>query len=94
MNIGEAAKASQVSARMIRYHEQIGLTPPAHRSDAGCRSYGRADVHRLHFIRRARNLGSSVARIGVLRELRGGPSRQSAGVKRVAQATHGCDCRH
>ena len=57
MNIGEASKASKVSAKMIRYYEQIGLIPPADRNDSGYRAYSQDDVHRLHFIRRARDLG-------------------------------------
>ena len=55
MNIGEASKASKVSAKMIRYYEQIGLIPPADRNDSGYRAYSQDDVHRLHFIRRARD---------------------------------------
>ena len=58
MNIGEASKASKVSAKMIRYYEQIGLIPPADRTDSGYRAYTQDDVHRLHFIRRSRDLGS------------------------------------
>ena len=85
MNIGEASKASRVSAKMIRYYEQIGLIPPAERSDSGYRAYTPADVHRLHFIRRARDLGFSVAGIGDLLNLWNDQSRQSADVKRLAQ---------
>lgn len=39
MNIGKAAKASKVSAKMIRYYEQIGLIPAASRTDSGYRAY-------------------------------------------------------
>ncbi len=85
MNIGEASKASKVSAKMIRYYEQIGLTPAAHRTDAGYRAYTQSDVHRLHFIRRARDLGFSVAEITDLLGLWNDKSRQSADVKRLAQ---------
>lgn len=85
MNIGEAAKASQVSAKMIRYYEQIGLIPPVGRTDAGYRVYHEADIHRLNFIRRARDLGFSVAEIGNLLSLWNDQSRQSADVKRLAE---------
>lgn len=85
MNIGEASKASGVSAKMIRYYEQIKLIPPSDRSASGYRSYFKTDIHRLHFIRRARDLGFSVAEIGELLALWGDRSRKSADVKRVAQ---------
>lgn len=85
MNIGEAAKTSRVSAKMIRYYEQIGLIPPAARTGAGYRSYTQSDIHRLHFIRRARDLGFSVAEIGDLLSLWNDQSRKSADVKRLAE---------
>lgn len=85
MNIGEASKASSVSAKMIRYYEQIGLIPPADRTVAGYRAYSQADVHRLRFIRRARDLGFSVAEITDLLGLWNDTSRHSADVKRLAE---------
>jgi len=85
MNIGEAAKATQVSAKMIRYYEQIGLIPPVGRTEAGYRIYTQPDIHRLNFIRRARDLGFSVAEIGNLLSLWNDQSRQSADVKRLAE---------
>lgn len=78
MNIGKAAKASKVSAKMIRYYEQIGLIPAASRTDSGYRAYTQADVNQLHFIRRARDLGFSVAEISDLLNLWNNQSRQSA----------------
>lgn len=86
MNIGEASKASGVSAKMIRYYEQTGLIPPARRSESGYRAYAQGDVYRLHFIRRARDLGFSTAEISDLLSLWDDSSRRSADVKRLAQA--------
>jgi len=86
MNIGEAAKASGVSAKMIRYYEDIGLVPPAVRASSGYRVYSDNDVHRLNFVRRARDLGFSVKEIGDLLSLWSDRSRHSADVKRIASA--------
>ncbi|MFC5477131.1 Cu(I)-responsive transcriptional regulator [Massilia suwonensis] len=85
MNIGEASNASGVSAKMIRYYEEIELIPHPARTDSGYRAYTLADVHRLRFIRRARGLGFPVTEIVELLSLWDDRSRKSADVKRLAQ---------
>ena len=86
MNIGQAAAASGVSAKMIRYYESIGLVPPARRTESGYRVYEARDVHTLAFIRRARDLGFPLARIELLVELWRDKGRASAEVKAIAEA--------
>lgn len=84
MNIGQAAETSGVSAKMIRYYEEIALIRPPARSQAGYRVYGTEDVHTLRFVRRARSLGFSIEETGTLLALWRDRSRASADVKAMA----------
>lgn len=84
MNIGEAARRSGVSAKMVRYYEGIGLIAPASRTGSGYRSYTPADVHVLQFIRRARDFGMPIDRVKQLLALWGDDHRASRDVKALA----------
>ncbi|MBZ2189328.1 Cu(I)-responsive transcriptional regulator [Alcanivorax sp. JB21] len=86
MKIGEAADASGVSAKMIRYYESIGLIDAPPRSASGYRHYREDDIHMLLFIRRGRELGFSMAQLRTLTSLWRDKSRASADVKRLANA--------
>ncbi len=85
--IGVAARRAGVSARMVRHYESLNLLPPVARTDSGYRQYTEADVHTLHFIRRARDLGFSMDEIATLLGLWQDKARASREVKRIAQ-TH------
>jgi MerR family copper efflux transcriptional regulator len=85
VNIGSAAEQCGVSAKMIRYYESLGLLGKVRRTDSGYRQYNQAEVHVLRFIKRARDLGFSMAEISELVSLWNNRRRTSASVKRIAQ---------
>lgn len=85
VHIGQAAELSGVSAKMVRHYETLGLLAPVGRTDSGYRLYSAADVHSLRFIKRARDLGFSMADIGELVGLWHDKARASAQVKGIAQ---------
>ena len=85
LNIGQAARQSGVSAKMIRHYESQGLLKPVRRTDAGYRIYDASDVHTLQFVRRARGLGFSMREIERLLGLWHNRRRSSGDVRRIAQ---------
>ncbi|MDZ7869270.1 MAG: Cu(I)-responsive transcriptional regulator [Rheinheimera sp.] len=84
LTIGDAAKASGLSAKMIRHYEQSGLLRKSPRTDTGYRLYNSEQVNQLRFIRQARNLGFSLSDIHSLLELWQNPERESRAVKQLA----------
>jgi Cu(I)-responsive transcriptional regulator len=84
MNIGQAADASGVSAKMIRYYEQIGLIRPPSRTGSNYRVYGSDEVHVLRFIRRSRTLGFSIEETSALLALWQDKTRASGEVRDIA----------
>ena len=86
MNIGQAASASGVSAKMIRHYEAVGLLPTTQRAESGYRQFSDAEVHTLRFVRHARDLGFSIPEIGELVGLWHNRRRPSRQVKALAQA--------
>lgn len=87
MIIGEAAKLSGMTAKTIRYYEDIGLVQPDRVASTGYRDYSDDDIHILKFLHRARDLGFSVKQCRTLLSLYKDRDRASADVKAIAK-TH------
>ena len=85
MNISQAAKQTGISAKMIRYYEEINLIPNVLRTDAGYRVFNAHDIERLRFIHQSLNLGFSLEQIKLLLQLQNNSERNSADVKALAQ---------
>ena len=85
MKIADVAEASGLSAKTIRYYEDIGLVRPA-RGTNGYRAFEETDVHKLRFLARARSLGFSIKECRTLLSLYEDHGRASADVKALAEA--------
>ena len=87
MNIGKVAKITNISAKTIRYYDEIGLVTPAAHSAAGYRDYDDSDIHMLQFVNRARSLNFSIKDCRELLSLYNDKNRASGDVKMIAK-TH------
>lgn len=85
VGIGQAARLSGISPKMLRHYESLGLLGAVNRSESNYRQYRLADVHTLRFIRRARDMGFGLDDIAELVGLWHNRKRSSASVKRIAQ---------
>ena len=83
MNIGQAAKLSDLSVKTIRYYEDIELVKPE-RLDNGYRDYSDADIHCLIFLQRSRGLGFTIDECRLLLSLYEDDHRSSRDVKAIA----------
>ncbi len=88
VNIGLAAQLSDISPKMLRHYESLGLLGEVVRTESNYRQYSLADVHTLRFIRRARDMGFGLDAITELVSLWHNRRRSSASVKRIAQRHH------
>lgn len=86
LTIGQLARAAGVRVATVRFYERRGLLAAPARSEAGYREYARDDAVRLVFIRRAQELGFSLAEVHDLLDLFGDPRTDCAAVKARAEA--------
>ena len=84
MTIGDAARATGLPVKTIRYYEDIGLVC-ALRSENGYRQFGVLELHKLRFVQRARSLGFGVEDCRALLSLYEDSERESAEVKTIAR---------
>ena len=83
--IGKLAKAASVTTPTIRYYEEIGLLPPADRTESGQRVYGSDDLERLTFIRRCRDFGFGIEQVRLLAGLSTSADRDCREVGDIAR---------
>ena len=83
--IGDMGKATATKIETIRYYEKIGLLPKPARTTSNYRDYGQAELGRLSFIRRARDLGFSLDQVRALLSISGDRSCDCAGIDRIAK---------
>lgn len=86
LTIGQVARSAGVGVETVRFYERQGLLQEPARKDSGYRQYPEDVVARLHFIKRAKELGFSLKEIKELLALRVDPETTCGEVKRRAEA--------
>lgn len=86
MNISQAARQSGLSAKTIRYYEDIQLVAPAARGENGYRQYDQRSVEELRFLARARDVGFDLEESRQLLELQRDRARQSRHARELVLA--------
>jgi MerR family mercuric resistance operon transcriptional regulator len=86
LRIGEVARRAGVGVETVRFYERQGLLEPPDRRASGYRQYPEGVVARLHFIKRAKELGFTLKEIGDLLSLRLDPAATGADGRRRAEA--------
>ena len=86
LTIGDLGRATGTKVETIRYYERIGLLPKPPRTSGNYRNYGQAELGRLSFIRRARDLGFSLDQVRALLGLSDDQGRDCAEIDRIAEA--------
>ena len=85
MKIGEVADRGGVNLQTIRYYEREGLLPKPPRLPSGYRVYSEPTVRRVRFIKRAQELGFTLAEIRELLSLRIDHDRDRSEVRAIAE---------
>lgn len=93
ITIGELSRRTGCNVETVRYYERVGLIPPALRTAGRYRLYGEADVRRLAFVRRARELGFTLTDVRTLLTLAPGQSDGPCAQARDLAAAHLADVR-
>ena len=84
--IGQLARKAEINLETVRYYERRGLLPKPPRTPSGYRLFPAEAAQRLRFIRRAQELGFSLAEIRELLSLRLSPRASSSEIRKRAQA--------
>lgn len=85
LTIGDLSKATATKVETVRYYERIGLLPKPARTQGNYRAYGQAELGRLSFIRRARDLGFSLDQVRAMLGLSDDQACDCAGIDRIAR---------